>query len=376
MKICHIIPTLVQGGAEKQMVLLASHLNRQRFDPHVVVLTADGPLHNRLGDAGVPVHVIGKSWKFDPRTWRRLRAVLREISPDVVHTWLFAANSYGRTAARAAGVPVIVAGERCVDPWKRWWHFAIDRHLARHTDRIITNTSAVVDFYAQHGIAQEKFSVIPNAVEIPQVEAVGRAEIWRRLGLPPRAKLVLAVGRLWKQKGYKDLIWAADMLHSAFPDMWFVIAGAGPDLAVLQRFRDSIAAHDSVRFVGHRGDALTLLASCDALWNGSLYEGQSNTILEAMALGKPVLASDIPGNRDLVKHEETGFLYRLGDIQKLCSYTLRLLESPDLAQRMGEAAQARVRAEFSLPRMVAAHEALYADLVAARSRDPESPTDG
>ncbi len=368
IKICHVIPTLVQGGAEKQMALLVSHLNRQQFSPHVLVLTADGPLHDSLRATGVPVEIIGKRWKFDPGAWMRLRRKLRSIAPDIVHTWLFAGNAYGRTAARSAGVPVVVAGERCVDPWKRWWHYAIDRRLARSTARIVTNTSAVVDFYARHGLPQDKFSVIPNAVEIPETERLERAECWKRLGIPPRGKLVLAVGRLWQQKGYKDLIWAADMLRSAYSDMWFVIVGEGPDLATLQRFRDSISAADSVRFVGHREDALALISTCDVLWNGSLYEGQSNTILEAMALGKPVIASDIPGNRDLVIHEHTGYLYPLGDIQTLCRYTLKLLESPESADRLGQAAQQRVRTEFSVQRMVASHEHLYWELVAPQHR--------
>ncbi len=109
----------------------------------------------------------------------------------------------------------------------------------------------------------------------------------------------------------QDLIWAGgEMMHVADADTWYVIVGDGPDLQRLQQFRDDTRADNSVRFVGHRTDAVELLSAADVLWNGSLYEGQSNTILEAMALGIPVVASDIPGNRDLIEHEKSGFLVR------------------------------------------------------------------
>ncbi|GIX00170.1 MAG: glycosyl transferase family 1 [Pirellulaceae bacterium] len=363
IRVAHVIPTLVQGGAEKQMALLVSHLDRARFDPHVVVLTADGPLRDQLVDAQVPVHFIAKKGKLDPAAAVRLRATLKKLAPDIVHTWLFAANSYGRVAAWAAGVPIVIAGERSVDPWKRWWHHAIDRLLLPITDRLVTNTQAVVEFYRRHGIPAERFQVIPNAVEPAPGTSWTKQQVWERLGLPPRKKLILSIGRLWPQKGYRDLIWAADMLHNAYSDLWYVIVGSGPEFARLQKYRDDIGAADSVRFAGHQRDAREWISACDVLWNGSRFEGQSNTILEAMAAGKAVIASDIPGNRDLVQHEQTGYLYPLGNVQALCQMTLKLLDNETLAQQLGDMGKQRVEQEFSLANMVVAHERLYEQLL-------------
>ncbi len=104
-RLVHIIPTLDQGGAEKQLCLLCAHLDRQRYDTHVVVLTHSGPREATLREAGIPVHIIGKRGKLDPFAYRRLKAKLIELEPDIVHTWLFAANSYGRAAAKAIDVP-------------------------------------------------------------------------------------------------------------------------------------------------------------------------------------------------------------------------------------------------------------------------------
>ena len=160
-----VIPTLVRGGAEKQLTLLAAGLPRDEFDVHVAVLTHSGPLEERLQEAGIPLTTIGKRWKVDPLSFWRLRRHIKELKPQIIHTWLFAANAYGRQAAIAAGVPHIIAGERCVDPWKSAWQLSIDRFLAKQTDRIVTNSSGVKEFYVGRGLPSDKFDIIPNGIE-------------------------------------------------------------------------------------------------------------------------------------------------------------------------------------------------------------------
>ncbi len=359
LKVVQIIPTLVQGGAEKQMALLAANLDPARFDSQVIVLTHSGPLEQELRDRGVPVHLIGKSGKLAPRAYLRLKAKLRQLAPDVVHTWLFAANCYGRYAAYRNRTPVIIAGERCVDPWKTSAHFWIDRWLQKITTRIATNTPAVINFYKQHGLDAAGFCVIPNAIVPSNAPKISRSELFEQLRLPPRGRVVGAVGRLWKQKGYPDLIWAAELLRVAFRDVWVVILGDGPELQRLQQLRDKYGADNAVRFVGHRPDAIELMSGFDVLWNASRYEGQSNTILEAMAQGIPVVASDIPGNRDLVVPDETGHLFQLGEPSQLTRLTNNLLLDPERLARFGSNSRARVAEHFSLEKMVASYEQLY-----------------
>src|SRR5690606_24318684 len=129
-----IIPTLDRGGAEKQLSLLATGLaQRGEFDVHVACLTRGGPWYEKLAKAGVPVEIIGKSLKLDLQAYWKLKRYIQQLRPDIVHTWLFAANSYGRQAALAAGVKHMIAGERCVDRWKVWYELAIDRRLAKKT---------------------------------------------------------------------------------------------------------------------------------------------------------------------------------------------------------------------------------------------------
>ena len=173
-RILHIIPTLDRSGAEKQLTLLACGLPRGEFDVHVLALTRGGPLEAPLVEAGIPLAVLGKARKLDPAAFLRVKRHVESLRPDLVQTWIFAANSYGRAAALAAGVPRIVASERSVDPWKSWHELAIDRWLARRTDRIIVNSSGVRDFYVRQGIDDRKFVVIPNGIA-PAAASAARA---------------------------------------------------------------------------------------------------------------------------------------------------------------------------------------------------------
>lgn len=367
MRIVQIIPTLDRAGAEKQMVYLACGLKARGIDVHVCVLTRDGPYRKELEQAGIPVSLIGKRGKVDVGALRRLQKTLTELRPDIVQTWLFAANVYGRLAARRAKVHHLIACERCVDLWKSWWHFGIDRRLARFTERIVVNSSGVQEFYSRHGIPVEKITVIPNGIVLPEPRKVSRQAILNELGLPQDARLIGLVGRLWPQKGIRDAIWAADLLKRIRDDVHLLIIGDGPEREALVRYRNSIEIQDRVHFLGHRDDVLNLMPHFDALWNTSRYEGQSNAILEAMALKVPVVASDIPGNRDLVVHEVTGFLVPLGPHFRagIASATKKILEDPELARRLAEAAYHRVVTEFSVERMVSAYEKVYHELMKA-----------
>ena len=147
LKVLQLIPTLDRSGAEKQMVLLAKGLPRDRFRVEVAALTRLGPLEAELNAAGVPVTLIGKRFRLDPLALARLTRFLKAGSFDVVQTWIFAANTYGRIASRLAGVPVVVVAEMAVDQWKGSVERFVDRRLSTWCDRLVGNSNAVVDFY-------------------------------------------------------------------------------------------------------------------------------------------------------------------------------------------------------------------------------------
>lgn len=407
IKLLLIIPTLDRSGAEKQCVLLATHLPKEEFDVHIAVLTHGGPLAEELDRAGIPYTIIGKPWKLDPVAYLRLKGLIRYFRPDIVHTWLFAANAYGRRAALACGVPCILAGERCVDPWKSELQLRIDRQLAKRSDRIVTNSRGVVDFYARRGIPSELFTVIPNAVLPPkpvfsslEQQEAARRDLVAQLAVrpyqqeepyfpvitpdfvpPERPFLIGIVARLWKQKRIDELIWVFEALQFTGVNFHALVIGDGPERELLLRQRDERFLFDCVHFLGHRNDVPRIMPHFDLLVCPSAYEGQSNAILEAMACGIPVVASDIPGNDELVVDRrdlpdapndpavmvpgETGILIpECGDDYRkrrtlFVKEILRLYELPERRKAMGEAAKRRVLEEFTLEKMIDAHVRLY-----------------
>jgi glycosyltransferase involved in cell wall biosynthesis len=367
-RILQIIPTLDQAGAEKQMSLLARGLPPEEFDVHVCALSRGGPLESDLLKAGIPVTVIGKRRRLDPQACWRLKGYVAGLRPDLVHTWMLAANAYGYAATRLAGAPAgglncLVAGQRCVDPWKGWAELVVDRHIARHCRRVVVNSPGVRDFYVRHGLPAEKLRVIPNGVAAAQPTHTTRRQLLSELGLPARSRLVGLVGRLWPQKRVKDAIWAADLLKVIRDDVHLLIIGDGPHRGRLRKFRDQVRIRDKVHFLGHRGDVPRMLPHFDVLWSTSGYEGQSNAILEAMAAGVPVVATDIAGTRDLVLPGTTGYLVPLGDRAGFARWTNNLLDDAGLAQRLGQVGRQRVQDEFTVEKMVQRHAELYRELL-------------
>jgi glycosyltransferase involved in cell wall biosynthesis len=362
-RILHVIATLDRSGAEKQLALLARALPRDEFEVHVCALTRGGALAADLRQAGIPLSVIGKAWKFDPAAYWRLRRHIAHLKPELVQTWMFTANAYGRAAAISAGVSRIVASERCVDLWKTWQQLAIDRYLARRTAAIVVNSRGVEQFYTEQGLPAAKIRVIYNGIGPAAASDVTREALLAELGLPVGTRLIGAVGRLWPQKRLKDLIWATDLLHVIRDDAHLLVVGDGPQRQALERYARQCHVADRVHFLGVRHDVPRLMPHFDLLWLASGFEGLPNVIMEAMACGLPVVASDIWGNRELVVHDQTGFLVRVGDRAGFARYAHKILDDSPLAQRLGDAGRQRIGAEFTVQAMVDKHAALYRELL-------------
>jgi len=377
LKVLQLIPTLDRSGAEKQMVLLAKGLDERRFRVEVAALTRLGPLEAELRDAGIPVTLIGKPLKFDPLALLRLTRFMKAKRFDVVQTWVFAANCYGRAAARAAGVPVVVTAEMAVDLWKTRAHLAVDRRLARHTDRLVGNSHAVVDFYRRAGIPDRLLDLIYSGVEPgpppPEDDGPARAALRAEFGWPADAPVALFAGRLMPQKGVNDLVAALDLLQHVRPGFRALIAGDGPLRGELEQTAHAFRLGGVSKFLGHRDDVPALIAGCDVLVLPSLYEGLPNVVLEAMRAGKPVAATAAPGTTEVVRDEETGLLVPVRDPVALARALQKLLDDPALARRYGAAGRARVEAEFSAHAMIARYSWLYEGLAEGKGLRVDPP---
>lgn len=353
IKLLIVIPTLDQSGAEKQFALLASRLPSTEFQVQVAVLTRGGPFEAMLQTSEIPYAILQKRWRLDPITVLKVRREIQKFQPDVVLSGLFSANSTVRLATWGmTRPPAIMISERCVDSWKSRWQLWLDRRLQQRTQQLVANSASVREFYADTGFPREKICVIPNGVAVPERPAMSRQEFCSQLKLPADARLSMFVGRLAAQKQLKCLIWAIQLLRQSDPRAYFLIAGDGPEREELEFYARDVEAISHVRFLGHRPDAAALLHHCDVFWLASVFEGMSNSLMEAMACGKPVIVSDIPPNRELVRHGVDGYLINVGDSAGFSQYSERLFQDDALATRLGEAGRSRMAEEFSIEKMV------------------------
>ena len=368
IRVLLVIPTLDRSGAEKQLTLLATHLPESEFQVRVVAVTRGGPYEQELRARGIPVTVLGKRWKFDPLALLKLRREIREFQPDVIHSWLFAANSFCRMVAGGPGQPPVIAAERCVDSWKAGWQLWLDRRQIERTFRLVGNSRAVADFYQEQGFPAERIRVIPNAVvpreQSPAQRAEERVAVLREFDIPADADVVGYTGRIARQKRVPDLVWAFQVLRQCTDNVYFLLVGDGPERRRCLRMAREFDCHHLVRAVGHRDDVPRLLSAVDVLWLASSFEGQSNSVMEAMAVGIPVVVSDIAANRELVVDGETGFVTGVGDSVGFSQFADRLLNDDELSRRIGEAARQRMRDRFSIEQMVTSHGDLYREAVA------------
>ncbi|MFO1002227.1 MAG: glycosyltransferase [Planctomycetaceae bacterium] len=292
IRIAFVIPTLDQSGAERQLTLLAKGLPRDEFAVHVIALNRGGPYAEELRAAGISVEVLGKRFRFDPLTYLRLRKSLQAFKPDVVQSYLFAANSYIRLPGIAPAGCKVVVSERCVDSWKSGWQLAMDRRLIGRTSAMTANSASVASFYESLGVPKRLITIIPNAMPSPP-ENYTREQAREILGLRPEDRVVGFSGRLAPQKRLPDLIWGFQLLHQVVENARLVLIGEGPERDSLATFASQLGCREKIIFTGHRADAWPLLNAVDAFVLPSEFEGMSNSLMEAMSLGVPCVASDI-----------------------------------------------------------------------------------
>lgn len=364
IRVTLVIPTLDQSGAERQLSLLATGLPADQFDVDVVALNRGGFFADRLREHQIPVTVLNKRFRFDPFTWFHLRRHIARRRPHLVQSWLFAANTYVRAPGVCPDGTQVIVSERCVDSWKQGWQLALDRRLRSNMVLMTANSESVAQFYRDTvGVAADRIRVIPNG--LPATSTENAADLRQELGLDPDAKLIGFAGRLASQKRLEDLIWGFHLLQQVIENTYLVLIGDGPERDALAGFSESSRSREKVFFCGHRPDAASVISQLDLFCLTSGFEGMSNSLMEAMAVGVPCLVSDISSNRELIKHEQTGWLFPVGDSVALCRQATKILQDPESARAPAEAARKRMTQKHSVESMVQRHIDVYRELVPA-----------
>ncbi len=355
-RILHIIDRLDRTGTAQQMKLLARGLPREQFEMHVCGLSGGGPIGEELTHAGIPVEIIGRRWPADPLTFWRLARHIKQLRPAVIVGWQAAGRAYAAAAFQFADKSRLVAV--CRNPAENGmpWQPTIDRYVAHRADAIVATCGAARYHCTAQGMAAEKVRVIPSGILMQRRPALTRGQLLDRLGLPENAQLIGWAARLERDRGGKDAVWAADLLKVIRDDAHLLIFGDGPYRDRLVRFRGQVEISDKVHFLGDRGDLDQLLPLMDQFWSTGRRPGHPQAVLEAMAAGVPVIAADVPGMRDLIEHEKTGYLFAPGHRAGITRWAEHLFNHPDTARQIGAAGRQKIECGFSAEKMVAEWE--------------------
>jgi glycosyltransferase involved in cell wall biosynthesis len=365
VRVLFVIDELDVGGTEQQILELVKRLDR-RYHP-MVCCFRPGRVSREIERAGIPVFVFRKRGKVDLRLVWALRRLMRRERVDLVQTYLFTANTWARLAAILARVPIIVSSERNVDIWESGYKRLLGRWLDRWTQCTVANSEAVKTYLVGKGLPDDKTRVIHNGVDWQRFTGSVTSEATKaELGIPPHHAVVGLLARLEPQKDPRTFLRAAARLAEAMPAVSFLVVGGGSLEADLRRMAGELGLGPRTVFTGPRRDVSELLAVCDVSVMSSLKEGMSNTIMESMAAGKPVVATRVGGNPELIDDGVTGFLVPTRDPARLAAAIHEVLADPPRAKAMGLKGRARITERFSADAMVEATERLYDELGGAR----------
>lgn len=369
-----VIDELDIGGTEQQIFELVKRLDRQKYLP-MVCCFRPGRVAKEIEMLGVQVFRLRKKGKLDLSLLFALVSLMRRQQIDLIQTYLFTANTWARLAAIIARVPLIITSERNVNMWEERYKQLLGRVLDYWTQRTIANSNAVQEYLVGKGIAPQKIMVINNGVDSNRFALTDTPESVKiGLAIPTHHQVVGLIARLEPAKDVATFLRAAALVAQQRQDVSFLIVGGGSLQDNLEREARQLQLDGRVFFTGPRRDIPHLLSMCDISVLSSLKEGMSNTIMESMAAGKPIVATKVGGNAELIVDGETGFLTPTHDPSALATAIQKILDDPALAQRMGQQAKVRIAQLFSAESLVTRTEHLYDELTHSISCELQSTT--
>lgn len=375
-KILFLITTMGTGGADRQVVELSSRLKNRGHEILVLSIRPPGPMAKDLIAHRVNFLsiAIDKVTLFQGgKALRDTINIVRKFQPHIIHSHMIHANILARLTRLFVHVPVLICTAHSIDERGHKGSGRMRTLLYRLTDPLCDLTTQVshagLERYIRIGaVPKHKIRYVPNGVDTrrfaPDPET--RARTRRELGFD-KEFVWLAVGRFVPQKDYTTMLYAFASAKTKYPDTYLLIAGDGPLRLSMETLAQELGIKERVRFLGVRHDIPELMNAADGYLLSSFWEGMPMVLLEAHAVGLPIVATDVGGNREVVLDGKTGFLVPPKNPETLAQAMLRLIGLPEEErQRMGREGRKHVEENFSIERVVDVWEVLYRELLAKK----------
>ena len=360
IKVVHLISQFGTGGAENGIINIANHIDTERFEMSICAFAGSGSQISRLDPNRTKYYQIEKRPGNDFKLPFRLIQLFKELRPDIIHTHAWGTLCEGLIAAKAASIPAIIHGEHGTLQRKKG-NIYVQRFAWRFADMVLSVSRNHAEQIAESiGFPKNRITVIANGVDTMRFNPeINGASLKNELQLKKEDIVIGTVGRLVDVKNHYLLISAFAKLSKFWPNIRLVIVGDGPLRDDLAKFAALWGCATKTHFLGRRSDVAHILAGMDIFALTSHNEGMSNTILEAMSSGIPVVATAVGGNPELVVNEATGILFAPNDLDQLIEALESLIHDPAKRKKWGEAGRARTIEKFSLEVMVRRYEQIY-----------------
>jgi glycosyltransferase involved in cell wall biosynthesis len=313
---------------------------------------------------GVELISVNRKGKYDFWVITRMLSLLRQKEVDVIQTLQTPSTFFGFLSAILCRIPVKIATERSSQRKMRLGYslyVKVEDLLTRFADRVVSNSDAGKKYLIKRHFDPRRIRVVYNGLNINRLapDKDGIERVRQKLGVSPEGKVVGILAYLTRSKDHATFLRAAAIINHVMPDTRFALVGDGPLRSDLENLAQELGIASNTVFFGEQKDIGTYLSAFDVAVLTSQAEGCSNSLLEAMALEKPVVANDVGGNRELVHHGETGLLVPFGNAAALADAVLSLIRDPHVAVSMGRRAREYIVDQFSLEKMIHQYQSLY-----------------
>ncbi|MDE3219585.1 MAG: glycosyltransferase family 4 protein [Nitrospirota bacterium] len=360
------------GGAERDLIALLKRLDRQKWEPHVVC-PGTGPFRDQLHAIAVPVHALSlPPWRKPLAFFQRRSAIQRfgalvdQLDPAMIHVndiWWVPHTVRAVAHCASQSVPIVAHVRQEIDPAK------VRRYELDRAEAVIAISRQIEESLIAGGVSASKVRTLYSGIDLSDRHPTHDSQAIRQLiGIPDGAVLVGTTANLFPRKGYEVMLRAIPAIIGAVPAVHYVIVGSDDnDYADrLKRLAQELKIADRVHIVGFQDPVQPFLASLDLYVHPALMEGFGIAVVEAMAMGKAVVATTTGGLPEVVAQGETGLLVPPGDVEALAATVVALLEDPVRREQMGRCGRVRANERFSLNASVAHMEQLYGEVVAAQ----------
>lgn len=358
IKICYVIDSLSGGGAEKQLIQLVKNLDTDLFEPTVCCLSAERKFNRQSADISSYIEVFRMDNLFSIaglKEFVRFISFLKKGNFDLIHSWLFTSDIVGLIGGAMAGVKMRISSRRDTGFWKKFHHrlfynFVLNRLTVHFIPNSAETKSRLIN---EENISEKRITTIVNGVDLDEFKP------WTKKKQRTNFPVIGIVASLTEVKGHVYLLEAFKKLLKTYPYSILKIAGTGPLENALKKYSGKLRISEQVIFVGFVDKVVSLYNSLDLLISSSLSESTSNTILEGMACGLHVIATNVGDNSKIIKQGETGYLCEPAESNDLYEKMLRSIQDMEAGKWNGERARDFIRDSYSMARMVDETEKIY-----------------